>query len=173
MSFFTVSLLFVYDKASILLINGFQAFMSFMSFMLSIDHLHPPGSGRKVRTLGSHSILWLSSWAGLAWAIVRGFSLNSLQCRALRHWVACEGMEQEMPLGSVIARDFTLVLFSPYSLASIAVMGILHSSCGKHMCYPGSFLHVDAYLRPGYLQHDIIHMPDTMKKSNPQHTFLL
>ncbi|GAA6068198.1 uncharacterized [Tachysurus ichikawai] len=39
-------------------------------------------------------------------------------------------------------------------------MDILDNSCGKHVCYTGSLPCVDAYLRPGCLQRDIIHMPD-------------
>lgn len=69
-------------------------------------------------------------------------------------------MEPEMPVGSVITLDLILVLLSPYCLADITVVGILDSSCGKHVCYTGSVPCVDAYLRPGCLQRDIIHTPD-------------
>lgn len=70
-------------------------------------------------------------------------------------------MEPEMPVGSVIALEFILVLFcSPYSLAAIAMMGILDSSWRKHVRYTGCVPCVDAYLRPGCLQRDIIHTPD-------------
>lgn len=71
-------------------------------------------------------------------------------------------MEPEMPVGSVIALDFIFVLLSMYSLAATAVLGILDSSCGKHVCYTGSVPCVDAYFRPGCLQHDIIHTPYIM-----------
>lgn len=74
--------------------------------------------------------------------------------------MAYEGMEREMPVGSVIALDFIIVLLSPYSLAAIAMLGILDRSCGKHVCCTGSVPYVLAYLRPGCLQHDIIHTPD-------------
>lgn len=75
--------------------------------LLSAGCLYPAGSKRKARTSVSYTILltFISGRSGRRGS-ERGFSLNPIL------WVTDEGMEAEMPVGSVIALDFILVLHS-------------------------------------------------------------
>lgn len=59
---------------------------------------------------------------------------------------------------------------SVHSLAALAMIGILDSSCEKHVCYTGFVPCVDAYLRPGCLQRDIIHTPDIIMDDEVEST---